>query len=197
MFPSCAIRILASSSPDIKALNLSLASSFPTQLDYRTTRDDRTCLPKHDPKPPHKLQDISNRSDTKVVHYPWRANELLSVMDGRDDPRWEKNSGMARLSLENLWKESTDCALPAPKEDADPNPSMLTRLSTTQTGKCPGQEKDNVTFSSPLREQKHLKSLHRRDSVRSLPSPEQIGPSPLRTPRRQNLSSGISPIYGG
>lgn len=208
MLPSFMVTIIASSSPDIKALNLPRTPSFPTKHGYdfdlfgnlgHSDASYRLEESQHVIQPDTETPAPSPRSRAPDANETWDDNSsedlfstpyskvVLSSSESSPD-RFCHSQHRDRLLLAY---PVCPCTPEQKKEDIDPNTTTLARRAQKERGNFMSTETDDESFTV-FREQllrRGRKSWHRRDSIRSLPSPEDIGSSPTRTPHRHNLST--------
>jgi hypothetical protein len=213
------ITIIAATSPDIRALNLPTTPSFPTKLGYdceigssRRKGNSVGLL--------HELQDVATPNIAKRTQSV-RDSMSPILVDSREDYSYDvafrrplarvnssKKSAPVRLyhidDRDDLLVVDLVGGLSYPscpeQEEENINPNVLTlgKLSKKKEAQqfiCP--DGDDECFSSTGKKilYRRRKSLHRRDSITSLPSPEEIGPS-QRTPRRRNPSTTGTALFG-
>lgn len=194
--------IIAATSPEIKALNLPITPTFPTQLDF--TRSNSFSGATTEP---------SLRIQQPTL---FRAQSMRNHVSFRLD------------TMDDFKGFTTDLRRPSPRRNVSPEDSfyqddgeddLLQFLYPHEpVPRHPDQNKENIhpnliplksdkqsltTFEteadpSIVKKKGHgrRKSFHRRISYEALPSPAEIGPSPggldSKTPRRSNTSMDSS-----
>jgi hypothetical protein len=211
------ITIIAATSPDIKALNLPTTPAFPTKLGYdweigSSRRNSVDLL--------HEFQDVATPNIAKRTQSVRDSTSPFWV-DSREDYSYDvafrrplarvnssETSAPVRLyhidDRDDLFVADLVRGLSYPscpeQEEENINPNVL--ALGKQSKKKEGQQfiwsdGDDDCFALTGKKILHRrrKSLHRRDSTTSLPSPEEIGSS-QRTPRRRNLSTTGTALFG-
>ena len=210
LLPSLVVTIIASSSPDIKALNLPRTPSFPAKHGYDSDLfgnlwhsdassllaesqhviqpETATLVESPRPRAPYSNDTRDDNSSDDLFSTP-HSKVVLSSSESSPDRFCH---GQIRDGLFLAYPVSP-CTPEQKKEDVDPNTTTLAIRAQKERGIVMSTESDDESFTV-FREKllrRGRKSWHRRDSIRSLPSPEDIGPSPARTPHRHNLSTRI------
>lgn len=187
--------IIAATSPEIKALNLPVSPTFPTQLDFG--RSNSFSGRSKDPLSKHPTPTLSRAQSTLE-----RVSLNVETVDEVDDYKAWRGDSMRRSAFDDsLYYENREDDLltmvdpkPIPRHPDENKENLHPNLMQAQ------QDKKTLTIKiegapSTVKEKslhKRRTSLHRRVSYESLPSPAEIGPSPNGpdsiTPQRSNLT---------
>jgi hypothetical protein len=179
--------ILAATSPEIKALNLPITPSFPQELTARHQRSNSNA----------SASSCSNSSISSCSRPMGSLTPLLASMDDVEGPPGlperfrqtsmhifvdETDNLVHTFQNHNLDERNGDYIQQyddaEDKENMHPN---LIHIKVVPPARKKAFGKRHVsTQPKPFQRPTYLKrsSLHRRASYDSLPSPEQIGPSP-------------------
>ena len=201
------ITIIAATSPDIKALNLPITPTFPTQLE--SAQSNSFSGFERGPQPTlNRAQSMKNRVSFLIDtvgednEYPEFMSPTPGRMTSKDsfyhDDDDDDDDGEEDYLLRILDPEPVRYHPDENKENIHPN--LLQQNSkdkatlTTETQ----LNEDHFVVKNKKNLHRRRTSFHRRASVESLPSPAEIGPSPggvgSTTPQSRNLTIDCSSL---
>lgn len=198
---SSGMTIIAATSPEIKALNLPTTPSFPAELDYGFSTDSSKKNRRNNCRLSHGFLDEDARKipDNSKAERPQSIPETTVFYedDDRDDLAAQTNIFFSPPPRATMAREMIVNSSDYNKENIHPNLMNVVEEDTAKT-LCLDIEDHEGTFQ--MTKPKMLvrrKSLHRRDSISSLPSPDAISARSHdeamvldATPRRCNSSRG-------
>jgi hypothetical protein len=203
------LTIVAASSPDMDAVNRLTTPSFPPMLrfDFDSTSHHETI------EPNILFQEFLETVEANEANCAQALRDRFSCFSdtGEDDSSGHAFcSPPSRMnSLEESTGENREDSLlyhqmgkmsflnHPDQDDENIHPNGITPVKPSQKGRKSLVHMNGKDEYFIVMEKKHFhsgrKALHRRDSMNSLPSPEEIGPSP-KTPRRCNVSASQSVV---